>query len=151
MKMTVRYFFYITNDMTNDMANDIRHDTPKTPAQIVAFSNDRCDQENHIEQVKNGVEALRCPTGDLLSNWAYMIIATLAWNLKAWYGLLMPNRTLGWQVVRMEFKRFLSTWIHIPAQVLRTERRRVIRLLKITWNTLALLATFDAIKQIRSP
>lgn len=144
---TVRYFFYITNEMANDM----RKDTPKTPPQIVAFSNDRCDQENHIEQVKNGVEALRCPTSDLLSNWAYMIIATLAWNLKAWYGLLMPNRTLGWQVVRMEFKRFLSAWMRIPAQVLRTGRRLVIRLLKITWNTQALLATFAAFKQIRSP
>lgn len=144
---TVRYFFYITNDR----ADDIRYDTHKTSAQIVAFSNDRCDQENHIEQVKNGVHALRCPTSDLLSNWAYMIIATLAWNLKAWYGLLMPNRTLGWQVVRMEFKRFLATWIRIPAQVLRTGGRLVLRLLKITWNTQALLVTFRAIKQIRSP
>ena len=95
--------------------------------------------------------ALRCPTGDLFSNWAYMIIATLAWNLKAWYGLLMPNRMLGWQVVRMEFKRFLWEWIRLPAQVLHTARRFVLRLLKRTWNTQALLDTFGAIQHIRSP
>jgi hypothetical protein len=139
LEQTVRYLFYITND------------THKTSAGIVAFSNDRCDQENHIEQLKNGVGALRCPTGDLYSNWAYMIIATLAWNLKAWYGLLMPNRVLGWQVVRMEFKRFLLEWIRIPAAVLRTARRLVLRLLKVTWNTPALLDTLGVIKRIRSP
>jgi hypothetical protein len=139
VEQTVRYLFYITNDMH------------KTSAGIVALGNDRCDQENHIEQLKNGVGALRCPTGDLYSNWAYMIIATLAWNLKAWVGLLMPNRKVGWQVVRMEFKRFLLEWIRLPAQVLRTARRLVIRLLKITWNTPALLDTFGVIKHIRSP
>ena len=139
VEQTVRYLFYITND------------PHKTPAGIVAFSNDRCDQENHIEQLKNGVGALRCPTGDLCANGAYMIIATLAWNLKAWYGLLMPNRMLGWQVVRMEFKRFLWEWIRLPAQVLRTARRFVLRLLKRTWNTQALLDTFGAIQHIRSP
>jgi hypothetical protein len=139
LEQTVRYLFYITND------------THKTSAGIVAFSNDRCDQENHIEQLKNGVGALRGPTGDLYSNWAYMIIATLAWNLKAWYGLLMPNRVLGWQVVRMEFKRFLWEWIRIPAQVLRTARRFVLRLLKGMWNTPALLDTLGALKRIRSP
>ncbi len=80
-----------------------------------------------------------------------MIIATLAWNLKAWYGLLMPNRILGWQIVRMEFKRFLNTWMCIPAQVLHTGRRLVLRLLKITWNTQPLLATCAALKKIRSP
>ena len=144
---TVWYFFYITNDRSDENADD----THKTAAQIVAFSNDRCDQENHIEQVKNGVNAVRCPTGDLLSNWAYMIIATLAWNLKAWYGLLMPDRVLGGQIVRMEFKRFLATWMRIPAQVLHTGRRLVLRFLKVTWNTPAFLATFAALKQIRSP
>jgi hypothetical protein len=44
------------------------------------------------------------PVDDLLSNWAYMVMSALAWNLKAWYGLLMPNRErglelLGWSSV----------------------------------------------------
>jgi hypothetical protein len=139
LEETVRYFFYITN-------------APRmTPGEVVGFSNGRCDQENHIEQLKNGVNALRCPTRDLYSNWAYMIIATLAWNLKIWMGLLMPNRKLGWQVVRMEFKRFLSEWMRIPCQVVRTGRRVVLRMLRGAWNTPVFLDTFSFIKHLRSP
>ena len=58
-----RYFFYITNDRT-------------TPAsEIVFLANDRCDQENLIAQLKGGVKALAMPVDDLVSNWAYMVMA----------------------------------------------------------------------------
>jgi len=112
----VRYFFYITN----------RKDKAE---KIVGLSNGRCDQENVIEQLKNGVNAMRMPVNDLLSNWAYMVMAALAWNLKAWYGLLMPNRERGLEVVRMEFRRFLHAIILLPCQVVRTGRRIVYRIL----------------------
>ena len=70
-----RYFFYITNDRT-------------TPAsEIVFLANDRCDQENLIAQLKGGVKALAMPVDDLVSNWAYMVMASLAWSLKAWSGV----------------------------------------------------------------
>jgi hypothetical protein len=112
----VRYFFYITN----------RKDKAE---KIVGLANDRCDQENVIEQLKNGVNAMRMPVNDLLSNWAYMVMAALAWNLKAWYGLLMPNRERGLEVVRMEFRRFLHAIILLPCQVVRTGRRIIFRIL----------------------
>ena len=64
----IRYFFYITTR------------TDLTAAEVVACANDRCDQENVIEQLKNGVNALRVPLYDLVSNWAYMVIAARAWN-----------------------------------------------------------------------
>ena len=112
----VRYFFYITN----------RKDKAE---KIVGLANGRCDQENVIEQLKNGVNAMRMPVNDLLSNWAYMVMAALAWNLKAWYGLLMPNRERGLEVVRMEFRRFLHAIILLPCQVVRTGRRIVYRIL----------------------
>jgi len=35
------------------------------------------------------------PVDNLESNWAYMVMAALAWNLKAWYGLLVPDRERG--------------------------------------------------------
>ncbi|MBV8330044.1 MAG: IS1380 family transposase, partial [Verrucomicrobia bacterium] len=73
----IKYFFYITNH------------TDYRTEEIVALANARCDQENVIEQLKNGVNAMRMPVDDLLSNWAYMVTAALAWNLKSWYGLLM--------------------------------------------------------------
>jgi hypothetical protein len=76
------------------------HPTSRTIYQIVALANQRCDQENVIEQLENGVNAMRMPVDDLLSNWAYMVMSALAWNLKAWYGLLMPNRQRGLEFTR---------------------------------------------------
>ena len=121
-----RYFFYITND---------RRSTAK---QIILLANDRCDQENLIEQLKNGVRAMRNPLDNLYSNWAYMVCATLAWNLKAWCGLLLPITPGRYQsvhqeqkhaLVRMEFKRFTAALIHLPCQIIRSGRRIIYRLL----------------------
>ena len=72
----IRYLFYITNHVDY------------TGEQIVSLANGRCHQENVIEQLKNGVNAMRMPVEDLPSNWAYMVMSALAWNLKAWFGLL---------------------------------------------------------------
>jgi len=113
----VRYFFYITNRW--DLSLE----------QIVSLANGRCDQENVIEQLKNGVNAMRMPVDDLVSNWAYMVMAALAWNLKAWYGLLVPDRERGLELVRMEFRRFLHAIILLPVQIIRAGRRIVYRLL----------------------
>jgi hypothetical protein len=77
------YFFYITNDRVS------------SAEQIVFTANDRCDQENLIEQLKNGVRAMRNPLDNLCSNWAYMVAASLAWTLKAWCGLLLPATRRG--------------------------------------------------------
>jgi hypothetical protein len=96
-----RYFFYLTNDRT-------------TPAsEIVFLANDRCDQENLIAQLKEGVKALAMPVDDLVSNWAYMVMASLAWSLKAWSALLVPvhprwaerHRAEKRSLLRMEFTR----------------------------------------------
>jgi hypothetical protein len=113
----VRYFFYLTNRW--DLSLE----------QIVGLANERCDQENVIEQLKNGVNAMRMPVNDLVSNWAYMVMAALAWNLKAWYGLLVPDRERGLELVRMEFRRFLHAILLLPVQIIRTGRRIVYRLL----------------------
>jgi len=111
-----RYFFYITNDRDISMS------------EVVYQSNDRCDHENDIEQLKNGVHAMRMPGHDLVSNWAYTVIASLAWTLKSWMGLLMPHKATGYKIVRMEFKRFLNSFINIPAQVLKRGGQIVLRL-----------------------
>ena len=118
MEDDVRYFFYITNADASD----------RNAPEVVFFCNDRCDHENDIEQLRNGIYALKMPAGDLVANWAYMAIVSLAWTLKAWMGLLMPHRATGRWIVRMEFRRFLATFINIPAQVVRTGRRFLYRL-----------------------
>ena len=133
----IRYFFYITND--RDM----------TAQEVVYFSNERCDHENDIEQLKNGVNALRMPVNDLLSNWAYMVIASLAWNMKAWYGLLTPNKVLARQILRMEFKRFVNTFIRVPCMIIKTGRRIVYRLIGYNTHTTEFFKTFSAIRYLQ--
>ena len=135
----VRYFFYITNDWE------------KHAADIVCFANERCDQENIIAQLKNGVHALKMPSDTLLSNWAYMVIATLAWNLKAWYGMMIPDGATRKEVLRMEFKRFLIYFLQIPCQIVAGGRRILFRLLTYNSQLAAFFATFDCIQSLRFP
>ena len=130
----IRYFFYLTNNRT------------MTASEIVFFANDRGDQENILAQLKSGIDALHLPSGDLLSNWAYMICAALAWNLKAWYGLLAPDPATGWAIVRMEFKRFLLSYIFIPCQIITGGRRLKFRILTYTDQLRAFLKTYEAIR-----
>jgi hypothetical protein len=133
----VRYFFYITNDRNMSCT------------EIVFFANDRCNQENVIGQLKSGVNALRMPSDGLVSNWAYMVIAALAWNLKAWYGLVAVTPAVRRDILRMEFKRFLTHFIQIPCQIVATGRRLVCRILTYSRHLEAFLETFDRIRQLR--
>lgn len=123
-----RCFFYITNDWESP------------PEQIVFEANHRCNQENLIEQQKNGVHALTAPLDSLSSNWAYMVIASLAWSLKAWSALLLPVAPR-WRekhvhekqrLLRMDFSTYRNAIINIPAQIVRTGRKIVYRFL--AWN-----------------
>jgi len=132
----IRYFFYITNDRL------------MTPQEVVYFANERCDHENDIEQLKNGVNAMRMPADDLVANWAYMVIAALAWNIKAWYGLLTPNKVLRYQILRMEFKRFLNTFLRIPCHIIKTGRSIVYRLVGYNHYLKDFFRTFQAIKAL---
>jgi hypothetical protein len=124
----VRYFFYISN----------QYDL--WPDGMVGRANGRCNQENLIEQLKNGARAMEMPVGDLTSNWAYMVMASLAWTLKAWFALELPQ-TGRWaekyqeqkeSLLKMEFKKFLNVLMRLPCQVVRMGRRIVYRLL--SWN-----------------
>jgi len=132
----IRYFFYITN----------RRDL--TAEKVVGLANGRCNQENVIEQLKNGVNAMRMPVHDLVSNWAYMVMTALAWNLKAWFGLLTPSRERGLELVAMEFRRFLHAVILIPCQVVKTARRVIYRLLGYNSWLKDFFATFERIQAL---
>jgi len=131
----IKFFFYITN--RTDPAS-----------QIVGLANGRCDQENVIEQLKNGVNALRMPVKDLPSNWAYMVMAALAWNVKAWYGLLTPNRERGLELVKMEFRRFLHAIILLPCQIVRTARKVIYRILGYNKWLIDFFATWERLQKL---
>jgi hypothetical protein len=121
-------FFYISNDT-------------EAPAEEIVFdANDRCNQENLIQQQKGGVRSLTAPVDNLVSNWAYMVMASLAWSLKAWTALLLPEtgrwkeqrRTEKGTLLRMDFVTFRNVMINTPAQIIRGGHRLVYRIL--SWN-----------------
>jgi hypothetical protein len=130
----VRYFFYITNERD------------WSAAEVVYFANDRCNQENLIEQLKNGVKAMRLPSNTLESNWAYMVIAALAWSFKAWLALLQPKAEHRQTLLTMEFKQFLQVWLTLPCQILNRGRAFVFRLVSYNDWVPVLLATVDLLR-----
>ena len=123
-----RCFFYITNDW-------------EKPAEEIVFeANGRCNQENLLAQFKGDVRSLTAPVDGLLSNWAYMVMGSLAWSLKAWAALVLPEDGR-WQdrhgeekrkLLRMEFTTFRHAMMRVPAQIVSTGRKIVYRLL--AWN-----------------
>ena len=125
----VVYFFYITNDWVPEAH------------EIVFTANDRCHQENLLAQLLGGVRALAAPVDNLVSNWAYMVMTGLAWNLKAWWALTLPEGPGRWRerhradklwVLKAEFKTFVNAFVRIPCQLVRTGRKLVYRVL--AWN-----------------
>jgi hypothetical protein len=125
----IRYFFFITNEWI------------PTPAEIVLDGNDRCNQENLLAQLLGGCRALQAPLQTLESNWAFMVMTALAWDLKAWWALMMPDgvgrhraayRADKRWVLHLEFKTFVQAFVCLPCQIVRTGRRLLYRLL--SWN-----------------
>jgi hypothetical protein len=133
----VRYFFYITTH------------TDLTGEEIVTLANERCDQENVIGDLKSGVGALRVPLYDLVSNWAYMVIAALAWNLKSWFALMMHRQADRHAYIRMEFRRFFKTVILIPAMILRRGRGLTVRIIGYTRGLDRLFSAWTTIERLR--
>lgn len=136
-----RYFFYVTNDWS------------MTKAQVVRESNDRCRQENLIEQLKNGPRALHAPLNNLIANWAYMVIASIAWSLKAWFALMLPisprwreaHVAKRHQLLNIDFSTFVQHLIVIPAQIVHSARRTIIRLLAWRPEVHVLFRLLDAL------
>ena len=134
-----RYFFYISNDRE------------KTAKEIIQFYRKRANHENDIEQLKNGVRALHSPLNTFIANWAYMVVVASAWDLKAWYGLLMPSRPIGAGIIRMEFKRFINTFISIPCIIIKTGRKICHRIIGFDDNLKHMLSLACELKKFSFP
>jgi hypothetical protein len=141
---TARCFFYITND------------EEKSAEEIVFDANGRCNQENLLQQLKSDVRSLTAPVDNLLSNWAYMVMGALAWSLKAWAALMLPesgrwqekHRAEKGKLLRMDFSTFRAAMIRLPAQIVTAGRRIVYRLL--AWNPWQHVF-FRLLDQLRQP
>jgi len=141
------FFFYLTNIPASQLS----------AAEIVGQSNQRCDQENIVSQLKQ-LGALSTPLHSLESNWAYMVMASLAWNLKSWLALSLvvsgsketqANRSAEkHRLLRMDFSTFRQSLLMIPAQIVRGARYLTYRLL--TW-TPALATLFHLHESVRHP
>jgi hypothetical protein len=137
-----RYFFYLTSDRKS------------SASEIVYSANDRCDQENLHAQLKGGVRSLTAPVDSLVSNWAYMVMTSLAWNLKAWLALSLPEtgrdseqrRDEKRTVLRMEFRTFVNGLVRMPCQIVRTGRQLMYRLLNWSRWQAVLFRAVDALR-----
>ena len=75
-----------------------------------------------------------------MSNWAYMVMASLAWSLKGWMALMVPvtprhaakHEAEKRSLLRMEFATFRAAVIEMPCQIVRSGGRLIYRLL--SWN-----------------
>ena len=141
LSTNLRYFFYVTND------------SKMTQAKVIEEANGRCGQEKLIGQLKNGARALHAPVNTLNANWAYMVMASLAWTLKAWFALRMPV-TPRWRkrhleertrILRMNFKTFVQSFMLIPAQIIRHGRQLIVRILSWRPNLPFLFRLMDAL------
>ena len=139
-----RCFFYITNDWQ------------ASAEEIVFDAHGRSNQENLVQQHKSGVRSLTAPVDSLVSNWAYMVMAGLAWSLKAWAALLLPETGRGKEqrraekhsLLKMDFATFRNAFMQMPAQIIRGGRRIVYRLL--SWNPWQQVL-FRLLDQLRLP
>jgi hypothetical protein len=141
-ELRYRYFFYISNDWVSE------------EEEVVFSANDRCHQENLIQQLKTGTHALTAPVADLESNWAYMLMTSLAWNLKAWAALLLPESGR-WQekyraeklwLLGLEFKTFVHALVMIPCQLVRQAHRLIFRVLAYNPHQAIFFRLVDALR-----
>ncbi len=98
--------------------------TDQSAEEVLDLTYRRCDQENLIEQLQNGLAGMRMPTGELLSNAAFLCCARLAHNLKSWLAQLVLPR----EVARWEWKRFRHAFVYVAATVIRRARQIWVRL-----------------------
>ena len=141
-----KYFFYISNESCEEVS----------ARDVIRAGNRRCDQENTISQL-GASGALSAPLDNLESNMAYMVFASLAWTLKLWSGMLIRvkgntgqrrvRREARNRIIRMEFWTYLNSMILLPAQVIRSSRRRIFRLLTYRPTVDLLMTMHDHIRQ----
>lgn len=65
--------------------------------------------------------------------------------------MLLPYRALGKSVLRMEFKRFLNSFIQIPCLIIRTGRQIVYRFVGFNDQLRHVIGLYDAMRSFAFP
>jgi hypothetical protein len=82
--------------------------------------------ENYIEEYKNGIGARHLPSRRFVANWAWLVIAQLAYNLAEFFKLLvLPTRKYHDQL-----KRLRLHWFCVAARIIRSGRRITVALVR---------------------
>ena len=113
--------------------------------------NEKLNQTDHvkIEQLDNGIHALKMPAAEFMANWAYIAICSLAWNIKSWVGLLMPDENKRKKIITCEYKSFQNRIINIPCQIKKTGRKIIFNFLNCNEWVKIFYETFQIIKGIK--
>ena len=80
--------------------------------------------ENYIEEFKNGLGASHLPSHSFSANWAWLVIAQLAYNLAQWLKLLV----LPGGEVHKQLKHLRLHWLCVAARIIHSGRRRIVAL-----------------------
>jgi hypothetical protein len=91
--------------------------------EVIDATYQRCDQENVIEQMGNGIALWRMPVAEFEGNSAWLEIGRLAWNLGKWIAQL----ALPAEVVRWEWKRYRKAFVYLAVEVIHRSRQRWLR------------------------
>jgi len=84
--------------------------------------------ENYIEEFKNGLGARLLPSQRFVANYAWLVIAQLAYNLGQWFKLLLlPSRDH-----HLQFKALRLGWWSVAARVIHSGRGIILDLARST-------------------
>lgn len=80
--------------------------------------------ENYIEEFKNGIGARHLPCRSFIANWAWLVIAQLAYNLAQFFKLLvLPAKKHHYQL-----KKLRLHWFCVAGRIIRSGRRITVAL-----------------------
>jgi hypothetical protein len=91
---------------------------------LLRFHLARGGTENYIEEFKSGIGARLVPTQRFLANWAWLVIAQLAYNLVQCFKLLLMPR----QQHSFQMKRLRLLWFNVAARIVHSGRRLILHL-----------------------
>ncbi|TMQ62388.1 MAG: IS1380 family transposase [Candidatus Eisenbacteria bacterium] len=91
---------------------------------LIRYHLARGGMENYIEEFKHGVGAAHLPSQNFHANWAWLLIAALAYNLAQGFKLLLLNRAQHAD----QLKKLRLHWFNVGARWIRTGRRWILAL-----------------------
>lgn len=100
--------------------------------------------ENYIEEFKNGIGARHLPCQSFIANWAWLVIAQLAYNLAQFFKLLvLPARAHHHQL-----KKLRLHWFCVAARIIRSGRRITVALARGPDDALRFARAQNAIRAL---